>query len=72
LEKGDLKEEEIAVGHLPLELACMFAGVFMVYGALFATGYIIYGAWLNAGIGILVTALSTWFIFKTWPKISTP
>lgn len=72
LEKGDLKEEEIAVGHLPLELACMFAGVFMVYGALFATGYIIYGALLNACIGILVTALSAWFIFKTWPKISTP
>ena len=40
---GDMSSSEKETGQLPLEVLCMFIGCLTVYGALFATGYWIYG-----------------------------
>jgi hypothetical protein len=71
LANGDLKATDVYPGKLSMELACMFAGVFMVYGALFGTGFWIYGDFKNAIIATGVALLSGYYIIRTWPKISS-
>ncbi len=68
--EGELDPSEVVPGQLPLELACMFAGVFLVYGALFATGFFIYGETLNGIIGTVVAVVSSVFLIRTWSTIS--
>ena len=68
--EGDLQPEEVHPGQLPLELSCMVAGVFLVYGALFATGYWIYGETVNALIGSAVALAAGFFLYRTWPQIA--
>jgi len=70
LADGDLEPEEIKPGQLPLELACMFAGIFLVYGALFATGFFIYGEFTNGLIGTAVATVAGVFLIRTWNTIS--
>ncbi len=68
--EGELDPNEVEPGQLPLELACMVAGVFMVYGALFATGFFIFGE-IGKGItGTVVTAIAGAFLIWTWKSIS--
>lgn len=64
-----LNRDEVKPGRLPLEIACMVAGCFTVYGALFATGFWIYGNTTNGLIGTAVAILGSIFIAKTWKKI---
>ena len=59
----------ITTGSLPLRIACLFIGSFMVYGALFATGYFIYGQLMPALIATGVSALSAVFLISVWRKI---
>ncbi|MEZ4957700.1 MAG: sodium:solute symporter family protein, partial [Saprospiraceae bacterium] len=43
ISSGELKAEEVTPGKLPLELVCMVAGCFLVYGVLFGVGFFLYG-----------------------------
>ena len=70
LAEGELTEEEISPGRLPLEIACMVAGCFLVYGALFATGFWIYGETVNALIGTALAIGAAYFLYRTWPSVS--
>ena len=67
---GELTTEEINPGQLPLEIACMVAGCFLVYGALFSTGFWIYGETGNALLGSAVALAAGFFLYRTWPRIS--
>lgn len=71
LANGDLKANDVYPGKLSMEVGCMFAGVFLVYGALFGTGFWIYGDFKNAFIATGVALLSGFYIIRTWPKISS-
>ncbi|MEO0874128.1 MAG: sodium:solute symporter family protein [Bacteroidota bacterium] len=67
------KAEELAApiptSSFMLELSCMFAGCFMVYGLLFSTGYLLYGQLALAGVSFLVVLASSCVIYRNWPKI---
>ncbi|MEZ4917612.1 MAG: sodium:solute symporter family protein [Saprospiraceae bacterium] len=67
---GELRQEDVTVGKLPRELSAMFAGIFMVYGILFATGFALYGNGLYAGVGIAITVLCGWVLWKGWSKVA--
>jgi Na+/proline symporter len=67
---GALHQEDVTVGKLPRELSAMFAGIFMVYGILFATGFALYGNGLYAGLGIAITVLCGWVLWKGWSKVA--
>jgi solute:Na+ symporter, SSS family len=71
LANGDLKAVDVYPGKLSMEVACMFAGVFLVYGALFSTGFWIYGQMTNALIGTFISVISGYYLITTWPKISS-
>lgn len=68
-----IKEEElfapIPTSSLAMELVCLFAGCFMVYGFLFATGWWLYGLWPQALLGLAVALLSGYIIWRNWPKV---
>lgn len=54
---------------LPLALLCTVLGSIAIYGALFATGYFLYGQ-RAAALGVLSLALAcTYGIWKIWPKL---
>ena len=52
-----------------LELGSMFAGCFMVFGVLFSTGFLLYGAYAQAAVGIGVSIISAYIIYRNWSKI---
>lgn len=68
-----IRAEELAApiptSSFMLELGSMFAGCFMVFGILFSTGFIIYGAYAQAAIGIGVASISAFIIYRNWSKI---
>ena len=55
--------------NLPLRIACLFVGSFMVYGALFATGYFIYGNLLGGALALVVSVGCAGFLASVWRKI---
>ena len=67
----------VAEGHapvthqLPLEILCMFVGVFTVYGALFATGFWIYGNIIPASICTVTAGLGTIILLKIFGRLKT-
>lgn len=68
-----IKAEELAApiptSRFIHELSCMFAGCFLVYGALFSTGFVLYGQYAKALIGIAVVVISAWVIYRNWPNV---
>ena len=54
---------------VPQGLLCMVLGCIAVYGALFATGYWIYGKWLLASIITVVALAASGFLYKAWCKL---
>ncbi|MEL6123736.1 MAG: sodium:solute symporter family protein [Bacteroidota bacterium] len=55
---------------IALELLCFVIGTITVYSALFATGNFIYGE-TGYGFGLMAIAgLGTYFLFRSWSKIS--
>ncbi|PHN05648.1 sodium:solute symporter family protein [Flavilitoribacter nigricans] len=58
-------------GQLPLEILCMFVGCITVYGALFATGFWIYGETTSAIIASVVALGGGAFLFSVWKKLRT-
>jgi hypothetical protein len=67
------KAEELAApiptSSFILELSCMFAGCFLVFGLLFSTGFLLYGAIAQASISLLVSLVSAWVIYRNWSQI---
>jgi len=55
---------------VPLGLLCMTVACVAVYGALFATGLFIYGQPVLASVLTVAAAAATWFLVKTWGRIS--
>ena len=55
--------------NLPLRIACLFIGSFMVYGALFATGYFIYGNLVAGAVAMVVSVGCAAFLASMWRKI---
>ena len=70
----ELAEEGNAVDmqsdHLLASIACMLLGCALVYSALFATGYWIYGEHLWAGILTAAVALSAALICRLWKSMA--
>ena len=66
---GELKETEVEPGKLPLELVCMVAGCFLVYGILFSVGFFLYGEMGKAMLGVAVAAITTFILIKSWSKV---
>jgi Na+/proline symporter len=56
-------------GDLALGLILMIAGTFAVYGAVFASGFYLYGEYTSGAISTVVTAVSVWVMIKNWGKI---
>jgi hypothetical protein len=54
---------------VPQGLLCMVLGCIAVYGALFATGYWIYGKWILASVITIVTLVASVLLFKAWRKL---
>jgi len=64
-----LVNTEVRAGKLPLQILGMFAGCFMVYGALFGTGYLIYGNISQGMMAFGVSGIAGLVIFSLWKKI---
>ncbi|SHG10611.1 Na+/proline symporter [Fodinibius roseus] len=56
---------------VPQGIFCMVLGSVAVYGALFATGYWIYGRWILAGFITVVAVAASVMLFKAWRKLIT-
>ena len=61
--------EEIPTSGFSRELLCMFAGVFLVYGTLFGTGFILYGRLLPALLGFAVAVLASIVVARNWSVV---
>lgn len=66
---GDPIDEGEGQWAVPAGILCMVFGCFAVYGALFATGYAIYGNLPLAGVMTLVAAASTIILTRLWGKL---
>jgi len=66
---GELDSSEIVPGKLPNQILGMFLGCVIVYAALFATGYWIYGNTIPAIISSLLALLGGYLMLKNWNKI---
>jgi len=54
---------------VPIGILCMVLGAFAIYSALFATGYWIYGEFLQAIILTSVSILAIFALLKIWSKL---
>jgi Na+/proline symporter len=68
-----IKAEELAApiptSSFAKELMCMFAGCFLIYGMLFSTGFLLYGAYAQALVSVSLALFSAWIIYRNWSKI---
>ena len=67
--EGKITAAEIVPGKLPLEILCMVSGCFLVYGALFGIGFLVYGEMGKAMIGFVVAAIATWILIRSWSQV---
>lgn len=66
--RKELKTEEITVGQLPSELTAMFSGIFLVYGALFTTGFFLLGNISMTLIGLGITLFAGFLLLRVWRR----
>ena len=57
-------------GQLPMEIGLMLVGSIMVYSALFAVGFWIYGNAVPASIATIVAVIGGAVIIKSWKKLT--
>ena len=69
ISSNELTRTEVRAGKLPLQILGMLAGCFLVYGALFGTGYFIYGNITQGIMAFVVSGISAMVIFSIWKKI---
>lgn len=62
-------EQKAEQGQLPMEIGLMLIGSIMVYAALFATGFWIYGNVLGGSVATIVAITGAVLIFKSWNKM---
>ncbi len=70
LENAALRREEVEPGQLPLEIGAMLIACFTVYGALFATGFWIYGNASAALVASAVAAVGALLLFGLWRRLN--
>jgi SSS family transporter len=66
---GELAAGEIVPGKIPAQILGMFLGCALVYAALFATGFWIYGNFTSAIVAAIVTGVCAYLLFKNWNSI---
>ncbi len=52
------------------EVAAMLIGCLMVYGFLFGIGYWIYGEFTHMSISLGIAIISSWRLYRIWPRLS--
>ncbi|MBY5951778.1 Na+:solute symporter [Algoriphagus marincola] len=62
-------EEKQDMGQLPKEIGLMLIGSIMIYAALFATGFWIYGESLNGTIATIVSLVCGAVVMAAWKKL---
>ncbi|WP_194775164.1 sodium:solute symporter family protein [Pararhodonellum marinum] len=62
-------EEKVEQGSLPLEIGLMLVASIMVYAALFATGFWLYGKVEMAIVSTLVALTGGFIVLKSWKKL---
>ncbi len=67
--EGQLAKQDENQGQLPLEILSMFIGCLAVYGALFATGYWIYGNTTPAIICTILAIATVVILFNLWGRL---
>ena len=69
--RADHEDLEATKGawEVPLGILCMALGCIAVYGALFATGYIIYGNYVPAVVLIVAAAIASVLLIRFWRKL---
>jgi len=67
--EGDALEPEGVAWTVPAGIACMVAGCFAVYSALFAVGYWIYGETMPAVLLSVVAIVASVFLLRGWGRI---
>ncbi len=60
---------EARVPALAPELAAMLAGTFACWGALFTTGYALYGQWGQAALSGGLSLLAALFLIRNWKHL---
>lgn len=61
--------EKQEIGQLPKEIGLMLVGTVMVYAALFATGFFIYGNMLGGSIATVIALIGGGIIIKSWKNL---
>ena len=54
---------------VPSGITAMLLGCGMIYGAMFATGYWIYGEYTDAGIITVISIVFAVLLTRTWKKV---
>ncbi|MBE0676281.1 MAG: Na+:solute symporter, partial [Bacteroidales bacterium] len=67
---GVILEPEGRKWDMPLQLLCVFVGTIVIYSALFSIGSFVYLKPLNGIILAVVAVAGTWFLFRSFNKIS--
>jgi Na+/proline symporter len=62
-------EEKQDMGQLPKEIGLMLVGSIMIYSALFATGFWLYGESINAMIATLISVVSGGIVLLSWRNL---
>ncbi len=59
----------VHTGEITTGLKAMFVTIFLIYGTLFGTGYLLFGQWNHFLISLLVIIVSSYLLYKLWPKL---
>lgn len=69
IQRNNIDITTLKTSNFTKELSAMFAGTFMVYAALFGTGFWIYKHWTQAIIATVVFSICGWFILKNKQEV---
>lgn len=69
---GDMinEENEGRRWEMPIQILLVFIGCVVIYSCLFAIGSLLYGEMLRASILFVVSAIGTYFLFKSFGKLN--
>lgn len=68
-EKVNIVEDSSQGWSVPSGITAMLLGCGMIYGAMFATGYWIYGQYTRATIITIIAVIFAVFLLRTWKKV---
>lgn len=66
---NELQADEVSEGQLPLEILGMLIGCILVYSALFATGFWIYGNTFSALVTTVSTVVAAFLLSQIWRRL---